>query len=166
MRVKNVKGREGRIAWKTLADEAGRIRLAYGEVMTTHTAQGSTATEHIYALPSGSQAVTGFAAYSSGTRHRRASYLVISEGAEKAEVARSRPLNDIRPIRAEDAWANVAANFAAPADEGAGDRLPRQSRVGPKGAARSLQDGMRGIQREEVSPICTGPSHASRRRTR
>ena len=81
-------GAGGRIAWKTLADGAGRVRLAYGEVMTTHTAQGSTATEHIYALPSGSQAVTGFAAYSSGTRHRRASYLVISEGAEKAEVAR------------------------------------------------------------------------------
>jgi hypothetical protein len=57
MRVKNLKRREGRVAWKTLADEAGRIRLAYGEVMTTHTAQGSTATEHVYALPSGSQAV-------------------------------------------------------------------------------------------------------------
>ena len=146
MRVKNAKGREGRIAWKTLADEAGRIRLAYGEVMTTHTAQGSTATEHIYALPSGSQAVTGFAAYSSGTRHRRASYLVISEGAEKAEVARARPLNDIRPIRAEDAWANVAANFARqPTKELAIDFLAKAGSV-RKGAARSLQDGMRGIQ--------------------
>ena len=148
MRVKNAKGREGRLAWKTLADEAGRIRLAYGEVMTTHTAQGSTATEHIYALPSGSQAVTGFAAYSSGTRHRRASYLVISEGAEKAEVARSRPLNDIRPIRAEDAWANVATNFSRqPTKELAIDFLAKAGSV-RRGAARALQDGLRPIERQ------------------
>ena len=148
MRVKNLKGREGRIDWKTLADEAGRVRLAYGEVMTTHTAQGSTATEHIYALPSGSQAVTGFAAYSSGTRHRRASYLVISEGAEKAEVARSRPLNDIRPIRAEDAWANVATNFSRqPTKELAIDFLAKAGSV-RRGAARALQDGLRPIERQ------------------
>ena len=166
MRVKNLKGREGRVDWKTLADEAGRIRLAYGEVMTTHTAQGSTATEHIYALPSGSQAVTGFAAYSSGTRHRRASYLVISEGAEKAEVARSRPLNDIRPIRAEDAWANVATNFSRqPTKELAIDFLAKAGSV-RRGAARALQDGLRPIQRQGGSPTCTGPSRTSRRRTR
>ena len=166
MRVKNLKGREGRVAWKTLADEAGRIRLAYGEVMTTHTAQGSTATEHIYALPSGSQAVTGFAAYSSGTRHRRASYLVISEGAEKAEVARSRPLNDIRPIRAEDAWANVATNFSRqPTKELAIDFLGK-GRVGAerRGALPAGRHAPHPARR--ASPICTGPSRTSRRRTR
>ena len=31
------------------------MRLAYGEVQTTHTAQGSTATDHIYALPAGNE---------------------------------------------------------------------------------------------------------------
>ncbi len=148
MQVMNLKGREGRIAWKTLADQAGCIRLAYGEVMTTHTAQGSTATEHIYALPSGSQTVTGFAAYSSGTRHRRASYLVISEGAEKAQVARSRPRNDIRPIRAEDAWANVATNCSRqPTKELASDFLATAGSV-RRGAARALQDGLRPIERQ------------------
>ncbi|MBX9875949.1 MAG: relaxase domain-containing protein, partial [Thermoleophilia bacterium] len=75
MRVRTVSGREGRVAWSTLGDRAtGRVRLAYGEVMTTHTAQGSTATEHVHALPAGTKAVTGFAAYASGTRHRRASW--------------------------------------------------------------------------------------------
>ena len=134
--------------------------------MTTHTAQGSTATEHIYALPSGSQAVTGFAAYSSGTRHRRASYLVISEGAEKAEVARARPLNDIRPIRAEDAWANVATNFSRqPTKELAIDFLAKAGSV-PQGRGARAAGRHAGIQREAASPTCTGPSRASRRRTR
>jgi len=146
MRVRNAKGREGRITWKALADKTGRIRLAYGEAMTTHTAQGSTATEHIYALPSGSGAVTGFAAYSSGTRHRQASYLVLSEGIESAEVARSRPLNDGRKIETEDAWANAAANLSRqPAKELAIDLLADAVSI-RKGAARALQDGMRRIQ--------------------
>jgi conjugative relaxase-like TrwC/TraI family protein len=146
MRVRNAKGTEGKVAWKSLADAAGRVRLAYGEVMTTHTAQGSTSTEHIYALPAGSKAVTGFSAYSAGTRHRQASFLVISEGAEKAEVARQRPLNDVRPIAAKDAWANVAANFSRQPDKLlAIDFLAKAGAV-RRGAARQLQDGMRRIE--------------------
>lgn len=148
MRVRNAHGREGRILWRTLADGAGRVRLAYGEVMTTHTAQGSTSDEHVYALPAGSKAVTGFVAYSSGTRHRRTSWLVISEGAEKADVARSRPLNDVRPIGAEDAWANVAQHFARqPEKELAIDFLARAGAV-RRGAVRALQDGLRPIEQQ------------------
>ena len=54
-----------------------------------------------------------------------------------------------------------------PADEGAGDRLPRQSRVGParRGALPAGRHAARSSARA-VSPICTGPSRASRRRTR
>lgn len=144
--VRNAKGREGRIAWKTLGDGQGRARLAYGEVMTTHTAQGSTSTEHIYALPSGSRAVTGFSAYSSGTRHRRSSYLVVSEGAEKGEVIRQRPVNDVRPVRTEDAWANVARNLSRqPVKDLAIDFLAKAGSI-RRGAARALQDGMRPIE--------------------
>jgi hypothetical protein len=65
---------------------------------------------------------------------------------EKAEVARLPPLNDILPIHAENAWVNVAANFARqPTKELAIDFLAKAESV-RKGAARSLQDGMRGIQ--------------------
>lgn len=111
MKVRNGKGRVGTIRWKTLANEQGNIRLAYGEVLTTHSAQGSTATEHIYALPARTQAVNSFSAYSSGTRHKRASYLVISEAAEKQQITRLRPLNDTRPITQQDVWNNVARNL-------------------------------------------------------
>jgi hypothetical protein len=112
MQVRNNKnGNEGRVAWTRLTDRSGRVQLAYGDVMTTHTAQGSTATEHIYALPGGSQAITGFSAYSSGTRHRRASYIILSEGAERAGVAKTRPLNDVRPITHDAIWSTVADNL-------------------------------------------------------
>jgi hypothetical protein len=118
MQVRNNKsGVEGRISWPALADGAGRLQLAYGDVMTTHTAQGSTATEHVYALPGGSSTVNGFSAYSSGTRHRRSAYLVLSEGAERAAVARSRPLNDPRPITLDDVWSSVGDHLS---------RMPRK----------------------------------------
>jgi len=41
----------------TDAKTGRRLLLAYGDVMTIHTAQGSSSREHIFALPRGSQAV-------------------------------------------------------------------------------------------------------------
>ncbi|MDN3564281.1 MobF family relaxase [Paeniroseomonas aquatica] len=153
LRVRNAGGREGRVAWTTLADATGRARLAYGEAMTTHTAQGSTATEHIHALPGGSKAVTGFAAYASGTRHRRAAWLVLSAGAEQAEVVRRRPLNDVRPVTEADAWANVARNLGRqPRQEGALEFLARVGEV-RRGAARALQRGVRSAERREAEGL-------------
>ncbi|MCB4824174.1 MULTISPECIES: MobF family relaxase [Roseicella] len=150
MRVRNASGREGRVAWSTLADRTtGRVRLAYGEVMTTHTAQGSTATEHVHALPAGTKAVTGFAAYASGTRHRRVSWLLISAGAEHAEVVRRRPLNDVRPVTETDAWANAARNLGRqPRQEGALEFLARAGEV-RRGATRALRHGVRPAERRE-----------------
>ena len=153
MRVRTAGGREGRVAWTTLADGAGRARLAYGEAMATHTAQGSTATEHIDVLPARSKAVTGFAAYASGTRHRRAAWLVLSAGAEQAEVVRRRPLNDVRPVTEADAWANVVRNLGRqPRQEGALEFLARAGEV-RRGAARALQRGVRPAERREAEGL-------------
>ena len=104
-------GQVGLIYWSDLRDKNGRARLGYGDAMTINTAQGSTANEHIIALPSGSQAVTGNQAYVGGTRHRTMSYLVTSETAERLAVRESRPLNDPHEITIGDKWANVAKNF-------------------------------------------------------
>jgi hypothetical protein len=154
MQVRTSSGREGRVAWSALADRAtGRVRLAYGEVMTTHTAQGSTATEHVHALPAGTKAVTGFAAYASGTRHRRASWLLVSAGAEHAEVVRRRPLNDVRPVTEADAWANAARNLGRqPRQEGALEFLARAGEV-RRGATRALRGGVRPAERREAAGL-------------
>jgi hypothetical protein len=106
-------GTVGVVAWSDLADKrTGRMQLAYGDCMTIHTAQGSTTKEHIFALPAGSQAVDGNLGYSGGTRHRHTAFLVTSDAAERGQIRKSRPLNDIRTVTADDAWANVARSFS------------------------------------------------------
>jgi hypothetical protein len=111
--LRTAAGREGLVAWSSLKDDRdGRMRLAYGDVLTTNTSQGSTVTEHIFAMPAGSKHVTAFGAYTSGSRHREQSFIVGSEGAERGEVASRRPLGDGRWITPTDVVQNLARNLA------------------------------------------------------
>ena len=105
-------GRTGLVKWTDLTHSSGRIHLAYGDALTIHSAQGVTSREHILALPAGSQAIDGKAGYSGNTRHRQVSYLLTSESAERADVRKRRPLNDIREVTLNDRWANLARSFA------------------------------------------------------
>ena len=111
--LKTIAGREGAVTWETLRDEPnGRIQLAYGDALTTNTAQGTTVTEHIHAMPGGSKLVSAFGAYTSGSRHREQSFIVTSEGAERAEIIGRRPLGDQREIQHQDILTNIIRNFA------------------------------------------------------
>jgi conjugative relaxase-like TrwC/TraI family protein len=102
-------GAVGTVSWDVLADKrTGRVLLAYGDATTIHTAQGSTANEHIFALPSGSGAINKGLGYVASSRHRHAAYLVTSEIAEREGVRSRRPLNDDQGISVDDKWANVA----------------------------------------------------------
>lgn len=141
VQLRNADGKEGYVPWERLT-QGGKVRLAYGEVMTTHTAQGSTATEHIYAMPQGTKAVNGFSSYSSGTRHEQKSYMVISAGAERAEVAARRPINDPRPIREDDLWSNAARNLGyQPVKATATDFLKDAVNV-HRASSRGIQKGL------------------------
>jgi hypothetical protein len=111
--LRNQDGRDGLVKWDSLKHKAtGRIRLAYGDVLTTNTSQGATVSEHIFAIPGGSRQVNAFGAYTSGSRHREQSFIVTSDGAERAEIASRRPLGDRRSIRENDVLENVARNFS------------------------------------------------------
>ncbi len=111
--LRNAQGREGRVAWNTLRDgESGRIRLTYGDVLSIDATQGVTSTEHIEAMPAGTQAVNAYKAYTAASRHRRATFLVSSDGAERREIAGRRPLGDMRPIGEADVWANMGRNLS------------------------------------------------------
>jgi hypothetical protein len=106
-------GRVGEVEWDKLrARKGGPVVLAYGDCMTIHTAQGSTTKEHIMALPSGSQSITGFTAYSAATRHKLKAWLLTSERAENAAVRQSRPVNSTHEITVDDKWAAVAKQLA------------------------------------------------------
>ncbi len=149
--LRTKEGREGLVRWDSLASKTnGRAMLAYGEVLTTNTSQGSTVSEHIFALPAGSRGVTAFGAYTSGSRHREQSFVVTSEGAERGEVAGRRPLGDRRPIRESDVVDNIARNFARqPVKESALELLDRAENV-RNGTVKRLQQGKQGLEQREV----------------
>jgi hypothetical protein len=150
-------GREGLVQWDTLRSKAnGGIMLAYGDVLTTHTSQGATVSEHIFAVPAGSREVSAFGAYTSGSRHREQSFIVTSEGAERAEVAGRRPLGDQREIREKDVINNVVRNFARqPVKENALELLGRVENI-RRGTVRRLQSAKQGLQaRESEGKPCT-----------
>ena len=94
LRLPSASGREGLIAWDTLRDrERRRLQLTYGEALTIDATQGLTSTEHMRA---GTRAVDPFKAYTSGSRHRQATFIVVSERKERKEIAGRRPINDPR----------------------------------------------------------------------
>ena len=165
--LRNAQGSEGLVKWDTLRDPAnGRIRLSYGDVLTIDAAQGLTSTEHIQAMPGGAQAVTGYKAYTAASRHRVASYIVTSDGAERREIAAHRPLGDPRPIREADVWANMARNLARqPEMPVALDLLARAHRL-HRGTAHALQCGLQPAEQRvaEGLPQATLPHACQRRR--
>jgi hypothetical protein len=134
-------GKVGTVAWDRLRPNGSdRVQLAYGDCLTIHSAQGTTAQEHIFALPSGSGAVTGYSGYSAATRHKSVSYLVTSESAERIAVRESRPLNDPHDVTTDDKWAVVAKRLSLqPEKETAIDMIVRAASIG-RGTVRAFHD--------------------------
>jgi hypothetical protein len=143
-------GREGFVPWERFHDENGRVQLAYGDALTTHTAQGSTVAEHIHAMPSGSRLVTAFGAYTSGSRHREQSFIVTSEGAERAEIVGRRPLGDRREITAGDVLANVTRNFSRQNEKETAISLIERAHDVRRGTIRMVQ-ASRQVMEEQVA---------------
>ena len=146
-------GNEGLVTWNALKD-AQHVLLDYGEVLTTNTAQGSTVTEHIHALPAGSHLVSAFGAYTSGSRHREMNFIVTSEGGERAEVAARRPLGDRREIVIEDIVANMVRNLSRqPVKESSLAFIERAKDL-RRGALAAFQSGTAGLEARVSSGLC------------
>jgi hypothetical protein len=154
-------GTQGLVPWGNLRDpKSEHILLDYGEVLTTNTAQGSTVSEHIHAMPAGTRLVSAFGAYTSGSRHRERSFIVVSDGAERAEVAARRPLGDRREIMVEDVVANVVRNLSRqPIKESSLALIERAKRL-RRGSIRAFQAGAEVMQRPHSSE---GPANFARR---
>jgi hypothetical protein len=152
--LRNALGREGLVKWDTLRDpDRGRIRLTYGDVLSIDATQGLTSTEHIEAMPAGTRAVNAYKAYTAASRHRRTSWLVTSDGAERQEIAARRPLGDARLIREADVWANMGRNLARmPQKVSALDFLER-ARDLRRGATRSFQVGLQPSEQREAEGL-------------
>ena len=113
MIVRNDAGVEGLVAWRKIqARRDAPVRLSYGYAMTVDTAQGSTATEHIHALPAGSQVIHGFKAYTALSRHERTTWIVVDEASERRHLA-SRSMIGQRPdIGEPDVWRQIGENLS------------------------------------------------------
>ena len=149
--LRTKEGREGLVKWESLTDAVtGRVKLAYGDVLTTNISQGATVTEHIFAVPGGSRQVNAFGAYTSGSRHREQSFIVTSDGAERQEVAGRRPLGDKRQVRGSDVIENVARNFGRqPVKEGSLAMIERANNL-RTGTIQRMQAGKQPLEQRQL----------------
>ena len=151
LQLRNAKGTSGFVKWDTLRDAgSGRVRLTYGDVVTIDAIQSATSTEHISALPSGSETVQGFKAYVAQSRSRETTWLVAADGRERAEIMGRRALGNVDPITEADVWANIARNLSRqPEKELATDLLDRAHKS-HTGTVRSLATAFQPKQQREA----------------
>jgi len=117
IRLRDVGGRSGLVAWTTLLRPDGdpaepRYRLGYGDVLTIDSIQGVTSEESLFVMPNGSAPVDAFRGYTAASRHRARSYLICGETAERVAIAGQRPIGARRPVTDDEIWDRVAANLS------------------------------------------------------
>jgi len=152
--VRNQAGTEGSVTWKSLRHEkSGAVQLAYGDALTTNTAQGSTVTEHIHAMPSGTRLVSAFGAYTSGSRHREQSFIVTSEGAERSEIVDRRPLGDRRPVTRSDILDNMVRNLARQPEKESATSLIEKAANLRRGTVREVQKTLEPMERRAAADV-------------
>ena len=143
MIVRNDAGVEGLVMWRKIqARKDAPVRLSYGYAMTVDTAQGSTATEHIHALPAGSHVIHGFKAYTAASRHERTTRIVVDEASERRHLA-SRSIIGHRPeIREQDVWRQIGENLSRqPQKASALEMLQAIAETPRQGQRRSVRHG-------------------------
>jgi len=145
-------GKSGFVAWDTLRDPGnGRVRLTYGDVLSIDAIQGATSTEHINALPSGSQAVTGFKAYVAQSRSRETTWLVVADGMERGEILARRALGADQAITEAEVWANVARNLSRQPEKGLATDLMANAERTYTGTVRSLATAFQPHQQRQAT---------------
>jgi hypothetical protein len=108
------------------------MRLAPGYATTVDVAQGSTATEHIHALLSGSQATHGLKGCVAASRHQQTNWIV-DEASERRQLAGRVMLGHRANIAEHDVWQNIGENLSRqPIKASALASLQQQPRQGPR----------------------------------
>jgi hypothetical protein len=164
--LRNAAGKEGLVIWSRLRTGTNnRVQLDYGDALTTNTAQGSTVTEHIHAVPAGSHLVSAFGAYTSGSRHREKSFIVTSDGAERAEVIGRRPLGDRREVNRSDVLDNLVRNFARqPEKESALNLIDRAASL-RRGTIQDVQASLQPLEARAAANSATAHLSTAHRST-
>jgi hypothetical protein len=144
MIVRNDAGVEGLVMWRKIqARPDAPVRLSYGYALTVDTAQGSTATEHIHALPSGSHAVHGFKAYTAASRHERTTWIVIDEASERRHLATRSMIGHRPEIREPDVWRQIGENLSRQPQKASALDMLRPMAETPPQQRRIIRQGAR-----------------------
>ena len=116
LRVRNAGGDEGLVTWAQMrpwrAPRNDPVRVTYGYAVTVDTAQSATTTAAILAMPEGSRQVTGYKAYTAGSRSQVEYHMVVSDAAERRDIVRRQMIGVPQELpREADVLRNLAANL-------------------------------------------------------
>jgi TrwC relaxase/AAA domain len=116
IRVRNAGGDEGLVTWAQMkpwrAPRNDPVRVTYGYATTVDTAQSATTTAAILAMPEGSRQVTGYKAYTAGSRPQVEYHMVVSDAAERRDIVRRQMIGVPQELpREADVLRNLAANL-------------------------------------------------------
>ena len=116
IRVRNAGGDEGLVTWAQMkpwrAPRNDPVRVTYGYAVTVDTAQSATTTAAILSMPEGSRQVTGYKAYTAGSRPQVEYHMVVSDAAERRDIVRRQMIGVPQELpREADVLRNLAANL-------------------------------------------------------
>jgi hypothetical protein len=116
LRVRNAGGDEGLVTWAQMrpwrAPRNDPVWVTYGYAVTIDTAQSATTTAAILAMPEGSRQVTGYKAYTAGSRPQVEYHMVVSDAAERRDIVRRQMIGVPQELpREADVLRNLAANL-------------------------------------------------------
>jgi hypothetical protein len=116
IRVRNADGDEGLVTWAQMkpwrAPRNDPVRVTYGYAVTVDTAQSATTTAAILAMPEGSRQVTGYKAYTAGSRPQIEYHMVVSDAAERRDIVSRQMIGVQYDLpREADVLRNLAANL-------------------------------------------------------
>jgi hypothetical protein len=115
LRVRNAGGDEGLVTWAQMkswrAPKNDPVRVTYGYAVTIDTAQSLTKSAALLSMPEGSSQVTGYKAYTAGSRQQVEYHMVVSDAAERREIVKRQMIGLAEAPREEDVIRNLAANL-------------------------------------------------------
>jgi hypothetical protein len=116
LRVRNAGGDEGLVTWAQMKPwrppRNDPVRVTYGYAVTVDTAQSATTTAAILSMPEGSRQVTGYKAYTAGSRQQVEYHMVVSDAAERRDIVSRQMIGVQYELpREADVLRNLAANL-------------------------------------------------------
>jgi hypothetical protein len=157
LRVRNAGGDEGLITWAQMkpwrAPRNDPVRVTYGYATTVDTAQSATTTAAILSMPEGSRQVTGYKAYTAGSRPQVEYHIVVSDAAERRDIVARQMIGVPHELpREADVLRNLAVNLGRFETKRNATDLRISAVAAERDMVASFQRGMAPLVRRQQAP--------------